>query len=242
MKERPILFNDAMVRAILEGRKTQTRRALNPQPLDEYGRLLGPELYSPTVIDRYGCEQPGPEVFGAYTEDGDFGIKCPYGKPGDRLWVRENFLQLMRGEVAAGDVKYLATEDPRSTATPRNIGFWWRKRPSIHMPRWASRITLEITGVRVERLQDISEADAKAEGAQHFPDLPGKSPYGQDCRWSMEQPDSVYKCLSSARWAFANYFCKIAGKASKGLHDPEPWDANPWVWVIEFRRATDANP
>jgi hypothetical protein len=104
------------------------------------------------------------------------------------------------------------------------------------MPRWASRITLEITDVRVERLQDISEEDAIAEGAQRFPDLPGKNPWGQDDRWSMEQPNSVDDCLGSARSAFGNYFCKLAGNAPKGIHDPRPWDANPWVWVIKFKR------
>lgn len=225
--EKPILFKDDMIRAILEGRKCQTRRLLKPQP-----------------------EQPGPGYyFDAYNGGPQWNwwdkdhrqhlgqiFKCPYGKPGDRLWVRENFLQLMHGQVTDGRVKYCASIDPRSTGTPKNDGYWWRKRPSIHMPRWASRITLEITDVRVERLQDISKEDAIAEGAQHFPDLPGKNPWGQDDRWSMEQPNSVDDCLGSARSAFGNYFCKLAGNAPKGIHDPRPWDANPWVWVVKFKR------
>lgn len=234
MKERGMLFKDEMVRAILEGRKTQTRR----------------------VVKRWEDDRlPG---FVAGAMEGS----CPYGKPCDRLWVRETWSDVnLQG---APGIAYRADDDVRDLmAEPRfhdedgafnyndervrpyHFAVWsedllsgaeGRWRPSIHMPRWASRITLEITGVRVERLQDISEEDAKAEGAQHFPELPGRSPYGQDGRWSMGQPTSVDQCLSSPRWAFANYFCKIAGKAPKGIHDPRPWDANPWVWVIEFRR------
>lgn len=208
MKSRPILFSGPMVRAILEGRKTQTRRPLKPQPIcgDDPNWIRPP---------------------------------CPYGKPGDRLWVRENFLQLMHGKVTDGRVKYCASIDPRSTGTPKNDGYWWRKRPSIHMPRWDSRITLEVTDIRVERLQKISREDAIAEGAREFPDLQGKHPYGQDPRWSMEEPTDVSQCLGTPRAAFANYWCKINGKKLPGgVLDSRPWDENPWVWVVEFRRVS----
>lgn len=239
---RPILFKGEMVRAILEGRKTQTRRLLKPQPADDYSSLIGPEMYHPAITGKNGELTPGPEVYGVFSDDGEFGQVCPFGKPGDHLWVRETHAIVPRTAYARSEgVHQVLRPDDNHDAAIFREGFdrstgGIRWRPSIHMPRWASRITLEITDVRVERLQDISAEDAKAEGAQHFPDLPGRSPYGQDGRWSMEQPASVDQCLSSPRWAFANYFCKIAGNAPKGLHDPRPWDANPWVWVIEFKR------
>ncbi|WP_165856768.1 hypothetical protein [Marinobacter sp. JSM 1782161] len=198
VKERPILMNGEMVRAVLEGRKTQTRRILKPQPWEEYGSLLGPSMYAPTVIDQHGCEHPGLEVYGAYTEDGEFAVKCPYGKPGDRLWVREAF-RSRRVDNLPGDVAYRA-DHPGAKTVPNSYGHSWK--PSIHMPRWASRITLEITDVRVERLQDITESDCDAEGLAPF---------------EMEMIPH-FKLL----WESIN------GAGS--------WDANPWVWVIEFRR------
>lgn len=187
-RERPILFKDDMIRAILEGRKTQTRRIVKPCKCKESLCELAPH------------EIAGEINRGHYRN-------CPYGKPGDRLWVRENFLQLMHGQVTDGRVKYCASIDPRSTGTPKNDGYWWRKRPSIHMPRWASRITLEITDVRVERLQDISIDDAKAEGS------PTHGHSGAEI---------------SARKGFRHLWGRINGH--------ESWDANPWVWVIEFKR------
>lgn len=186
--EKPILFKDEMIRAILEGWKTQTRRIVKPCKCKDSLCELAPH------------EIAGEINRGHYRN-------CPYGKPGDRLWVRENFLQLMHGQVTDGRVKYCASIDPRSTGTPKNDGYWWRKRPSIHMPRWASRITLEITGVRVERLQDISIADAKAEG-------------------SFTHGHSGAEI--SPRTGFRHLWARINGH--------ESWDANPWVWVIEFKR------
>jgi hypothetical protein len=204
IKERPILFSGEMVRAILEGRKTQTRRLIKPQP-DELELLYGPELYHPTKVDRNGMEYPGDEVFGIYSDDS--GWPCPYGAVGDRLWVRETWQQYI--EKADGQrhtistpckflnqLLYAATE--QGDHPPR-----WR--PSIHMPRWASRITLEITGVRVERLQKITKADVIAEGIQGL----------EDVHAGWHQP-------------YADLWVKING--------PDSWDANPWVWAIEFRR------
>lgn len=179
MKERPILFSGPMVRAILSGAKTQMRRIVKPQP------------------DVPGCD----------IRD------SPYHK-GMRLWVREawNFLgtDMMRHgrthSTQDGVVKYLADGERRTINTKwRNVEVWMARkpqsRPSIHMPRWASRITLEITGVRVERLQAISEADAAAEGCD------GKGPLS---------------------YHYAQLWESING--------PGSWEANPWVWVVEFRR------
>jgi hypothetical protein len=151
-KERPILFSGLMVKAILDGRKTQTRRTIKPQPISE-DFAVGE--YSPTRIDRNGEEYPGDKVFGLFSADGEFGIKCPYGAPGDRLWVRETFI-CVASEPGPTVCHYRADDDRDCFR-----GLW---RPSIFMPRWASRITLEVTGVRAEKLQDISEQDAIAEG------------------------------------------------------------------------------
>jgi hypothetical protein len=198
MKERPILMSAPMVRAILAGMKTQTRRALRgfyppnrPEYDSETGRL---ELFN------------GDEVV--------CGIRCPYGRPGDRLWVRESWSHdadsteqcraSIEDAMGGGDFGpyYRATEVAPDTL---------RWMPSIHMPRWASRITLEITGVRVERLHDISEADAQAEGAEHIHRFDG-------LKWHTGHASGF-----EALW--------------EQINGPGSWDANPWVWVIEFKRA-----
>jgi len=199
-KERPILFNADMVNAILSGRKTQTRRIVKPTK-DRNGS---------------GCHLAPCEIAGE-VNGGDYAL-CPYGQPGDRLWVRENFLYLMHGDVTAGDIKYCASIDSRSAAGSKNPGYWWRKRPSIHMPRWASRITLEIVSVRVERLKQISERDALQEGiglvlADNWPD-----------------PKAMSEAVAKSRRAgFKLLWESINGSDS--------WDTNPWVWVVEVKRA-----
>jgi hypothetical protein len=173
MKERPILFSGPMVRAILDGRKTQTRRAIRP-PMpwrDGWGVGLGE-------------------------------YNCPYGQPGDRLWVRETWAPKQWEKGAC----YRATGDLLDTGHCQ-----WR--PSIHMPRWASRITLEVIGVRVERLQDISEADAEAEGCEPLPMCGGPEVGGYNC----------YQSGFELLWGSIN------GKLA-------PWSSNPWVWVVEFQR------
>lgn len=227
MKERPILFSGAMVRAILDGRKTVTRRTVKGIALDWIAAGFN----------------------ASYVADDANGL-CPYGCAGDRLWVRETWSSSVSAEdltprqivdqrwpiwyAADSECRFLGADDGGPGFMERER----RWRPSIHMPRWASRITLEVTGVRVERLQDISEADAQAEGAQFFRDLPIGSPGpNPQNRWSMESPPNTDHCLSTARLAFANLFCKVNGKPTR--HEPidfAPWESNPFVWVVEFRR------
>lgn len=218
MKERQILFSAPMVRAILEGRKTQTRRAVKMKPWHS--------------IEERDDGQQWPWMYDG-DRDADYWLPCPYGQPGDRLWVRETWAPYDDYTMhlrAQGDVFYRAD----CLQDFKTDGRW---RPSIHMPRWASRILLEITDVRVERLQDISEEDAIAEGARHFPDIYMATPSASPCRWSMESPENTDQCLSTPRYAFANLFSKVNGKGRGNVVDFSPWDANPLVWVIEFRRA-----
>lgn len=208
MGDRPILFSAEMVRAILDGRKTQTRRVMKVQPWPD--SLVTVEHYHPTVIDRHGDMQPGKEIFGAHWDDGEFGLRCPYGAPGDTLWVREGFAvqpELWAENHGPQPIHYTADQVIGFAGKPdqRQIEDY-RSKPSIHMPRWASRITLSITDIRVERLRDISCADAEAEGAGHEARLTG----GQ------------------AREAFSHLWNEING--------PGAWDENPWVWVVAFER------
>lgn len=191
MKERPILFSGPMVRAILEGRKTQTRRVVKPQP-------------------DYVCQLEKMPFTGQHW---DKRIKCHYGQPGDRLWVRETWAKPFDVPDAKLQGRLTYRSDFRESpvlGTVRSDGAMADRvkwKPSIHMPRWASRITLEITGVRVERLQDISEQDAIAEGVQHSLHLQGGR---------------------FARENFAHLWWTINGDDS--------WEQNPWVWVVEFKR------
>lgn len=201
MKERPILFSAPMVRAILSGAKTQTRR---PAPVRE----PRPGVFEITR----GVHLVGNEA--AVREDWLKYMTNPYGMPGDRLWVRETWahdaesLDDLRAMVE--DIVMGSNCGPyyRADAVHENSGLTWR--PSIHMPRWASRITLEITDVRVQRLQDISEDDAKAEGVD---------PY--------EWPGGPAR--PNAREAFRELWDRINGKRAT-------WDSNPWVWVVSFQR------
>jgi hypothetical protein len=258
MKERGMLFSKPMVLALLDGSKTQTRRVVKPQPTEEDGQIyggtiFGPEMYEPATIDKHGDMIPGPEIFGIYTEDGDWGVKCPYGKPGDRIWVRENFQPIYaegwnegKNDETGDPVNYKTGEgyDVSYPATDGIVEFYdsetdecsQRVWPSIHMPRWASRIDLEITGVSVERLQDISEADSAAEGIRPnwIGDLTGWNPVEHgylphDTNDEGEVPGvDIYDDLWTAKRCYQRLWESING--------PGSWDENPWVWVVEFRR------
>ena len=204
MKERPILFSAPMVRALLAGTKTQTRRIFKPDRMtwDANGRyttyaMRGGELSTT------GSGPFKPSSWLHY---------CPYGQPGDRLWVRETFARI------DGQTRPWIETDYQATYTHGDrlgdtLGIKKRWTPSIHMPRHASRITLEVTGVRVERLQDISEADAIAEGARNSLHLPGG-------RFARENFEHLW-------WT---------------IHGDGSWESNPWVWVIEFKRVEGGAP
>ncbi|EMQ2529381.1 morphogenetic protein [Salmonella enterica] len=198
MKERGMIFNGEMVRAILDGRKTQTRRIMKVQP-DEDGLAK--------VID------------GPFVDTSGRIYRCPFGVPGDRIWVRETF----QGPLFDYEQMEAYLEDSSKFEKPEfcqyaadgkpapeyydaddNLRHGWR--PSIHMPRWASRILLEITDVRVDRLNNISECDAKSEGGPTECTLIG---------------DKYFPGFRSL-W--------------KSIYGEESWAANPWVWVIEFKR------
>ena len=189
MKERPILFSAPMVRALLAGTKTQTRRVVKPQPVElpDFNRgglsynVRGSvyRAWNPAVMDP----------------------SCPYGRRGDRLWVREAWTQACHPPRPGAEVFYRADGE-----IAPELGPWI---PSIHMFRWASRITLEIVSVRVERLRDISEADAMAEGAE-----PYRLPV-HPAREALRHVDG-----------FSNLWESING--------PGSWASNPWVWVVEF--------
>ena len=198
VKERPILFSAPMVRTILENRKTVTRRALK-MPHGFWETSATGEL------------MPIP-------------ANCPYGKPGEQLWVRETWycdhFEVMRGPYLkpddldvgeALDDGTLVYAADGLTPYEADQPIW---KPSIHMPRWASRILLEITEVRVERLQDISRADIRAEGLQCPPEL------------ASDDVSPNYRDWYPAAWREL--------RESTGGN----WDANPWVWVVEFKRVT----
>ena len=206
--ERGMIFNGEMVRAILDGRKTQTRRIMAPQPADDIERCIFP---SPEAI---GWKSSLRHKHGSTTAHA-----CHYGKPGDRIWVRETF----QGPLFDYDLMDSYCKDPTPFEKPEfcvykadgvpapefydaddELHCCWR--PSIHMPRWASRILLEITNVRVERLKSISDGDAIREGCSTA---------------DMKSGD----CVADV---FARLWASIYGD--------ESWNSNPWVWVIEFKR------
>lgn len=247
MKERSILFSALMVRALLDGSKTQTRRVMKPQPDIRNGQVwtglmgwrpLYKELRHPSLKS----------------------LICPYGQPSDRLWVREawrcvwsnaerkpflqykengEFMEPTDGQMHNRMAKYLP-DGTESTKTPY--------RPSIHMPRWASRITLEVTNIRVERLQDISEEDAWAEGigekgkplaalfnvCMNFPklniarlaaDAPSLFGFGDDRKTPTDYEKVTW---TNGRGAYAALWESING--------PGSWDSNPYVWAVTFKR------
>ena len=225
MKEHPILFNQEMVKAEHADRKTQTRRAVKPQPINEHGEIyktgiIGPEFYEPATYDKNGDMISGKEIFGAYDEYGDWGVKCPYGKIGDRLWVRETF-RFYDGE---DDTEYTCRSiEYRADTIGYHPDIRWK--PSIYMPRRACRTVLEIVDIRIERVQDITEADAMAEGIKEVGNC---SPPDYD--YNAKQYYVAKSLHETAKNAFQHLWNSINAKRGMG------WDVNPWVWVVEFKR------
>ena len=228
VKERPILFSGPMVRAILEGRKMVTRRAVKaPIPnsalrVQAYRNHLGSQVFGPVIGQS--------EKLGEITEL--TGIKCPYGQPGDRLWVRETWAA--DAQVDAVAPRDLSQGEPihfASDGAARQTGCAMIKpgkgRPSIHMPRWVSRILLEITAVRVERLQDGE----------------GETPF--ESRYIAEGINRIHQ--GDGDYAFHPFKSEL-GPGSwtdpfdawrelwVGINGAESWNSNPWVWVVEFKR------
>lgn len=200
MKERGMIFNGEMVRAILDGRKTQTRRIVKLQP-DEDGLAK--------------------VTNGPWVDTSERNYRCPFGDVGDRIWVRETWAE---AGASAPNLKLYRANYPEHVPShyenvpPANEIRW---TPSIHMPRWASRILLEITDVRVERLNAISEEDAMREGI--------------DADRLAESQDN-YDCIAdhnmTGRPTAKGYFSDLW----QSIYGEESWKANPWVWVIDFKR------
>lgn len=197
MKERPIIFNSEMVKAILKKQKMQTRRVVKPQPkrnnyvayIDEQG-----------ILDYHGWA-----ITTYYASIVEY-IKCPYGQVGDRLWIRETWHGIRNTYTVRkkiNDLSYKADEGYKCGEYGNLKGKW---KPSIYMPRWASRITLDITKIRVERLQEISQQDIETEGIELC-----------DCG----KPE--------ANCNFIELWNSINEKRGYG------WDTNPFVWVVEFK-------
>jgi hypothetical protein len=205
MKEHPILFSGPMVQAILANRKTQTRRKVKLLPWMYRAKMTLAEAWADMGFGDGWYLKVKHEPSDALQR-----VYCPCGKVGDRLWVRETWAQYNGSDSPHAFYK----ADWHSDQPP----IW---KPSIHMPRWASRITLEITAVRVERLQDTSEADCLAEGIQRCTKDGELYKYGWDALpwvyWALN-PRVAYRAL----W--------------ESINGPESWEANPWVWVIEFKR------
>lgn len=192
MKERPITFSGLMVRAILDGTKTQTRRVLK----DGFWNWW--QVNDPVCLSR---------------------MRCPYGVPGDRLWVREAFSRDILCDGKHG-IAYRADGDDQIN---REEGEYWRS--AVHMPRWASRITVEITDVRAQRINQISAQDAIAEGISPIPRSAGPNFFSH-------RTDLGWYCAPTAQECFWHLWDSINAKRGYGCA------ANPWVWALTFRRLT----
>jgi hypothetical protein len=202
MKETPIPFNTQMVQAILDGRKTQTRRIIKPQPTEFVQEDFGPVA----IIGTYkGLKQ---------------GKTCPYGYPGDRLWVKETFAPKVTSDIQTNPVTLYKANYPGSekevTEYMKKFGHKWK--PSIHMPKAAARIWLQIEEIRAQRLIDITEEDAIAEGIE---------PVILHDTKSWKRYDGYEIVTSDRVVSFWSLWASINGE--------ESWHSNPWVWVITFK-------
>lgn len=224
IKEYPILFSTPMVQAILEGRKTQTRRVVKIDGMLSYTGMK--------PLSTHECGS----VFYFW---GNKEITCPYGQPGDVLWVRESFLwvfldhahDLLEGSKDRSRYAYKASvHSDWMEYAKEKYGYKWK--PSIHMPKSACRIFLRITNVRVERLHDINEADAKQEGVE-------VKEYGSHPFFCTR--DYSYKKNSNGFWPgfcadTGDQFSRSFKSLWRSINGEQSWNDNPWVWVIEFER------
>lgn len=224
VRERPVIFSGEMVNAILQGRKTQTRRVITPQPRN-------PETFGISPVWGQGLHGKGEHaghfcLHAAFDVGGkreDRFVRCPYGVPGDRLWVRETWAihELYGSPLYRADTPHL--DRPQDAYNKP-----WS--PSIYMPRWRSRLTLEVTEVRVQRLQEISDYDATAEGV---------NPFNDECRWchgsgtvsssiDITQPECPCRYEGAAKANYARLWDSLNAKRGHS------WASNPWVWCISF--------
>lgn len=219
MRVKPILFNTEMVRAILDGRKSCTRRLVKPQPDEKHTCLLG------FVTDSTEKKEVGCFGFGIDECGGSIQYAKPLYQIGDILYVRETIWQKIGyyldvdGETKPSwynEFRYVASDEEPEYGW----NYCWAKRPSIHMPKKSARIFLRITNVRVERLQDITEDGAKAEGAI-------------DNRGFIHSPDNEYDRIHTAKENFIEIWNRTIKESDLDFCG---WDANPYVWVIEFER------
>jgi len=238
MTEHPILFSGPMVRAILDGHKIQTRRAMRPQidlsqwPLKPGALEKEKEWrYMPRVADWHHIEENMWGLFNKEDKPSDVpytGIKCPFGKPGDRLWVRETHGIIQPTHATPGGKPYDqgpvyradGDEAPTWDEGPFEFSGW---RSSIHMPRWASRLTLEVTDVYVKQLQNMGKYDAQAEG--FWPNGHVQDTDGCDV-WCPKAS------AEEAKSQFIDYWDSRYDKQGFG------WNANPWVFVVNFKDIT----
>lgn len=237
MNERPILFRPSLVRAILDGDKTQTRRVMKPQPApmdidtfayawpgEEFRMDAGPADWWLSSVPR-GTDDDAAQMWPTW----DKAITCPYGAAGDRLWVREK-VTLVRGHGERADLygpeeatlRYADGETRRVPVPKEDRSFPWKRltRPGIHMPRWACRVVLEVTKVRLQRLQTTKQPDAWAEGTW--------TEFAKECAQKGWAFDPVTN--GEPLRVFRESWDRINGERGFG------WDVNPWVWAITFRQ------
>jgi hypothetical protein len=234
VKERPIIMTAESVRAILAGRKTQTRRVVKIRP-----PLNKPPYYTTGIVRTDVVAMPGAWLQFRYDgqpfDGADFLLQCPYGQPGDVLWVKEAFTLGITPKSCVGGKQLRLGPDYDETrqyaawydGTPDPWGWFYdrQRRSPLFMPRWASRLTLRLTDVRVERVQEISEEDAMAEGIECWEDrgYDDAQDYYRDYRFGDDAPGLICPIESyRTLWDTIN--------ASRGF----PWDSNPWVWVLAF--------
>ncbi|MBD3261036.1 MAG: hypothetical protein GF334_05040 [Candidatus Altiarchaeales archaeon] len=218
--EKPILFSGEMVRAILDGRKTQTRRVVKPQAEKYTGDILGQPVIYPWRNGGYDAKP----------------IKCPYGKPGEELWVRETFTYGYDLNDAHPECAVFDFGDPdmifapgENKETRHYARAWSQRKPGIYMPRWASRIQLQVKDIKVKRVQDITESDAIAEGLTYLPNAKRWGVWDQtNC--TIDGRARMTEHFESPVDAFAHLWDSINRKRGYG------WDKNPWVWVVTFER------